>query len=310
MKIMKISVSFVLVLVLTSAAAAAINLEDVEQAIDASGADWVAADNIVADMHFEHGWYDATAEWPWLTGAEEYYVPSGVKALPDTLDWRDYEGGDWITPIRDQESCGSCWAFGSVATIEAHMAYYENLSNPQIDLAEQQLLSCAFNLGCSGGGFTNVAFSYAEKTGLVDEECFPYQAEKVSCAQKCADWQQRAQKIQGWQIVSLLPNKNKIMDALQNGPVATSFIVYDDFYYYSGGVYTTVIGYATGMHVVSIVGYNKAQRYWICKNSWGDGWGEDGYFRIRWGAGQMGLFTVLPVYDPPRVAARNAEYCD
>jgi len=287
------------IIVSTCTGAWATSIEDVKSAIAQSGAQWLAAENDVADLHFTHGWYNPKAQWPFLTGTEIYYEPSDGKNLPDNLDWRDYKGQNWVTPVRDQSSCGSCWAFGSVGAIESNMAYYDGTPDPQLDLAEQQLLSCAFNLGCDGGGFTNFAFEYTKNTGLVDEQCFPYVAEKVNCNQKCFDWKLRLKKINSWQIVSILPNTQKIMDALQNGPVATSLMVYDDFFYYSGGVYTHVAGQMAGMHVVTIVGYNAAEQYWICKNSWGESWGEDGFFRIKFGAALIGLFTVLPVYYPP-----------
>jgi C1A family cysteine protease len=283
----------------------ALTLEDVEDALSRSDADWTAEDNDAADLHFNRGWYTPNTRWPILTGAEQIYSPPFKATLPNHLDWREVEGQNWITPVRNQASCGSCWAFGATAAIEAHMAYYDRTPDPMIDLAEQQLLSCSFNLGCSGGGFTNVALNYARDKGLADEACFPYQEQKLNCGGKCADWRTRVRKIDSWQLVSLLPNVRKIKDALQNGPVASSFIVYQDFYYYSQGIYTHTTGGMVGMHAISIVGYDAAERYWICKNSWGGSWGESGYFRIKFGSALIGAYTALPVYNPqPAVAAR------
>jgi len=61
------------------------------------------------------------------------------------------------------------------------------------------------------------------------------------------------------------------------------FDVYEDFYEYDGGIYERNSNKYTGGHIVAIVGYSDAGQYWICKNSWTTGWGEDGYFRIKYG---------------------------
>ena len=63
----------------------------------------------------------------------------------------------------------------------------------------------------------------------------------------------------------------------------TSVEVYDDFYTYGSGVYSHVMGPFTGLHCVAVVGYDDGNRSWLCKNSWGAGWGEQGFFRIRYG---------------------------
>jgi hypothetical protein len=74
-----------------------------------------------------------------------------------------------------------------------------------------------------------------------------------------------------------------VKQALQNGPLIASMTVYEDFMYYTGGVYKHVTGDVAGGHAVSIVGWSDADQAWIVRNSWGTGWGEAGYFRIAWG---------------------------
>jgi C1A family cysteine protease len=66
------------------------------------------------------------------------------------------------------------------------------------------------------------------------------------------------------------------------GPLSACFSVYDDFYAYTGGIYSHVSGNLVGGHCVSVVGYNDTGQYWICKNSWGTGFGENGFFRIAY----------------------------
>jgi len=291
-----------LVFLIGVTAASAQTIEEIQAAIKAAGAEWTADDNDVWELHRDLGWYQGSDEIPWLGENADYYVPSGAKALPAQLDWRDYEGENWITPVRNQYSCGSCWAFATAGPIEGHIAYAEGWTDPVLDLSEQQMLSCddsPGNAGCNGG-FTTTSFDYAQNTGLFDEECLPYHATDTwPCDDRCEDWQSRLFKIDTWQIIGqwgIFVQPEDIMDAMQNGPVGTSLTIYNDFFAYTEGIYDTVLGIPQGFHAVTIVGYDADQQYWICKNSWGDRWGEDGYFRIKWGAAMVGMFTILPHY--------------
>jgi len=75
-----------------------------------------------------------------------------------------------------------------------------------------------------------------------------------------------------------------IKEALfSKGPLVTTFWVYEDFYYYTGGVYEYSWGDYEGGHCVAIVGWSNTNSCWICKNSWGADWGESGWFKIKWG---------------------------
>ena len=292
----------VLGLLLFAVSAWALTLEEIQVAIEQSDAEWVAGDNEVWNLHQDFGWYQAGLLLPVLTGREDYYVPSATKDLPLTLDWRDVDGVNWVTPPRNQYNCGSCWAFATSGPIESHIALAEDWPDPQIDLSEQQMLSCDDSPGNNGcnGGFTTTSFNYAKNTGLFDEDCLIYHASDTwPCDDKCDDWQDRLFKIDSWQIIGqwgIFITPEQIMDAMQNGPVGTSLTIYDDFYSYTGGVYERVIGIPLGFHAVTIVGYDANEEYWICKNSWGANWGEDGFFRIKWGAALVGMYTILPHY--------------
>lgn len=76
--------------------------------------------------------------------------------------------------------------------------------------------------------------------------------------------------------------------ALQEGPITACFSVYDDFYSYAGGVYDHVWGGTSAARAVALVGYDDADEAWLCKNSWGPEWGEQGFFRVRYGAIDFG----------------------
>lgn len=117
--------------------------------------------------------------------------------------------------------------------------------------------------------------------GTTDELCFPYQAnDNIPCSDRCSDWEGRVWKIEDWGWVA-----NSVEDIkghlIEYGPLVAGMDVYDDFFHYTGGIYEHVHGDLAGYHAVTIVGYDELNDYWICKNSWDEDWGENGWFRIR-----------------------------
>lgn len=206
---------------------------------------------------------------------------SSIKSYsyPSSLDWRN-NNGDWTSPIKSQGSCGSCWAFSAVGVVESRINIALNNPNYDIDLSEQDLISCS-GVGSCEGGQENDALEYIKSEGIVKESCFPYSATNGSCSSKCANWQNELIKVL---VYNQLPaSSSDIKQAIKNyGPVTVYVAVFEDFYDYAGGIYTSTYGDYLGLHAVSIVGYDDNNQYWICKNSWGTGWGESGYFRIAY----------------------------
>jgi C1A family cysteine protease len=222
---------------------------------------------------------------------------------PISWDWRDVNGKNWVTPIKDQGNCGSCYAFAAIAAMETVYNIQKNDSTIDIDLSEQFLISCGMgfpwiNQGCCGG-FTSETLMFLKTQGVPLESCFPYGAvdangrdiddclfqkpsnEPISCSNRCSDWKSQLVKVDSYQT---LYSKKSIKNAISTyGPVIAGFVVYDDFIDYSSGIYEHNSGQKAGNHLVIIIGYNDTQGYWICKNSWGTSWGEDGFFRIKYG---------------------------
>lgn len=223
--------------------------------------------------------------------------------VPNTWDWRDavYNGitGDWTTGIKAQGYCGSCYAFAALGAMESCIKIKSENPDLSIDLSEQFMISCGQEwvsgiFGCDGA-YSAPPFQFLEQYGAITESCFPYTSGQSGyvpdCDNKCEDWEDQVIGIIDWGTVA--NNENSIQNALlEYGPLSVSMEVYEDFVSYSGGIYEYSWGSYDGSHRVVIVGYNNNQNYWICKNSWGKYWGENGWFRIAYDEVEIGDSTI------------------
>jgi C1A family cysteine protease len=204
---------------------------------------------------------------------------------PAAYDLRDVGGANFITDVTDQQSCGSCVAFGTVAAVEGRLRKQRNNPNLAIDLSEAHLFfvhARARGYNCDTGWWPAEAFEDIKNKGIVDEACYPYNLANRDGSGLCADAAQRLTKISGF--TTLTGNAAQIKEFIvANGPVSSCLVIYDDFFSYKSGVYKHVTGGEAGGHCVSIIGYNDNPGYWICKNSWGKGWGDKGFFNIAYG---------------------------
>ncbi len=206
----------------------------------------------------------------------------------DSLDWRNHNGKNYITRVQDQGACGSCVCFGLLAQAEGVINIKADVERPDWDLSEQELMSCGPG-GCSGWNNPD-AQNWFRAVGVSEEACFPYMAnDAIPCSDRCTRYEFTKRKSSAWSYTS--PGGIiGIKEYCQYGPIHVDFIVYEDFYSYNGGVYEHTWGGMEGGHSVAIVGWNDADSCWIVKNSWGKNWGEDGYFRIKWGECQIDNF--------------------
>ncbi|NLH49472.1 MAG: hypothetical protein GX444_12860 [Myxococcales bacterium] len=264
------------------------------------GTGWLAGKTTLSDLTYEQkmahlGWRPS----PNLDQYPKFHSDKKIADVPRHLDWSEINGG-YVTPVRDQADCGSCYAFSGVGAVEANWAIRLGLTNPQLDLSEQFIVSCYSILGCDGGFMTDVLIT-ARDVGIPDENCFEYDAWDDACGQRCGDWPTRTLNLEEFQVVlndvaDTQEEYEQIILALQEGPLTVGFDVYEDFFNYTYGIWHDS-GMYMGGHGVVMVGYDIDSKYWICKNSWGYGWGESGYFRIAWGESNMGREMLLPV--PP-----------
>jgi cathepsin F len=194
----------------------------------------------------------------------------------DTLDWRS-KGA--VGAVKDQGSCGSCWAFSAVANIEAlHFIKSGKLET----LSEQQLVDCDRDedQGCNGGLMDN-AFSYVTKAGGLElSKDYPYKARDGTCR---FDSKKTVVQLSGFKDIT--QDEAEIEKALtQIGPLSVA-INAEPLQFYDSGIYDGDSDECDpdGLnHGVALVGYGveNGQKYWIVRNSWGSAWGEKGYFRF------------------------------
>lgn len=211
---------------------------------------------------------------------------------PESFDVRQ-QWPTCILPVANQQiTCGSSYAIAVSQTIAERVCIQSNTQR-LVQLSTQELLSCdVSNQGCKGG-YLNNSLDYVRAKGLVDETCFPYQADSdtVKCDQMCTN--QTRERIEGYCI--LFGEDDIKRDIMKNGPVVAATQVYVDFLTYKSGVYTKSedIARFSGFQTIKIVGWgvesgsesepNKGNKYWIVENSFGEDWGENGYARISMG---------------------------
>ncbi len=269
------------------------DLAEIKKAIQEKGARWEAADNAIFRLSPEEQrrLLGAVLETPEeIQKTIRVYAPPR-KDLPARLDWRDVDGVSYVTPVRNQGNCGSCVVFGTLASLEARIQYDRNRPNSGIDLSEQHCFSCGGGT-CDGGWTPQASHDYLLSYGAPLESCLPYEAVDDNCEETCSDWQAQARKILEWGTIpfgSPQATVELIKTHLMDGPLTVSYTVYEDFMSYSSGVYQHVWGDVEAGHCVSFVGWDDADSCWICKNSWGPYWGENGYFRIRMGHNEVGI---------------------
>jgi cathepsin B len=230
---------------------------------------------------------------------ESVYAAIGNDTIPAEFDARDQWPG-LIHPIRDQQQCGSCWAFSASEVLSDRVAIATKKKSPV--LSAEDMVSCdKSDMGCSGGALPN-AWSYMEKTGLVTDTCFPYTAGKgqaAACVSKCVDGETFAKtKAKSSYAIKGVANMQK--EIMTNGPIQVAFNVFKSFMTYKSGVYKKHFWelLPEGGHAVKIVGWGTENGvdYWLVANSWNTTWGLSGFFKIQRGSDQCGIETRGPPY--------------
>ena len=221
------------------------------------------------------------------------YIVKVSNAAPDAFDWREK---GYVSPVKDQGSCGSCWAFSTVANLEGQ--YYKG-KGKMVTLSEQMLVDCdTYDSACNGGLMENTFTWLKENGGIMTDADYPYAGYKQTCKSdpsKYVDMTITGYKKLGSSSSTWDPvDEDEIKEFLyETGPLAVALNA-NPLQTYTGGILDKTSSQCpiSGMnHAVTMVGYGSesGKDYWIIKNSWGKSWGEDGYFRIRRGTGCCGI---------------------
>jgi chitodextrinase/C1A family cysteine protease len=238
------------------------------------------------------------------------------ESLPTTFDWRDYNGNSYIGGVRNQGTCGSCYAFGAAACAEGTYNFATgNYNNNTADFSEAYIAWCLSSMseysnnfyGCEGADYTYSELDALCEVGIIDESYFPY---TESDNQSCPSAASSAPKTQfdSWYRVSC-SDIDAIKTAISTyGVVDAAVYVTSSFENYSGGIfsdsYTSCSSspcyYTPTNHAIALVGWGTDATtgdYWILRNSWGTSWGENGYMRIDATSARVACEVCYLVYD-------------
>uniref|UniRef100_A0A0N4ZRS6 Pept_C1 domain-containing protein n=1 Tax=Parastrongyloides trichosuri TaxID=131310 RepID=A0A0N4ZRS6_PARTI len=203
-----------------------------------------------------------------------------------SFDWRDRKV---ITPVKDQGNCGSCAFFANVAVIES---LYAISGKPLTRLSEQELLDCDLKEnGCNGANRVNI-FEFAQRHGVVWENYYQYKG----IQSECKNMSNRPRVyISGYKFLGR--NEDSWIKYLETtGPFSVGVQVPKQMYYYSSGIFDPseddCKNKSMGSHAMAVIGYGEenGKKYWLLKNSWGQGYGfENGYLKMRRGINSCGI---------------------
>ncbi|XP_028799543.1 zingipain-2-like [Neltuma alba] len=245
-----------------------------------------------------------------IIGSNKGKMVSNSESCPDapsSLDWR-LSGA--VTYVKDQGSCGSCWAFSATGAIEGiTQIVTQNLPS----LSEQQLISCdTNNHGCQGGWHFK-ALDYVMNKGIDTERDYPYTASDSACNSTLE--QMTFATIDGYGYWWKTPiSEDSLFCYVFKQPISVSIYASPNFMSYNNGIFSgddcANISSCYHNHAVLIVGYGSSganQDYWIVKNSWGPSWGQCGYILVKRNTGTaQGVCNINCSGSFPMKASKEA----
>ncbi|KAF1753098.1 hypothetical protein GCK72_019654 [Caenorhabditis remanei] len=286
--------------------------------INTAQTSWLAEHNDISDSEMKFKVMDERFADPLPEEESGEILVSGEivpEPIPDTFDarenWPDCKS---IKLIRNQATCGSCWAFGAAEVISDRICIQSNGTQQPI-ISVEDILSCCGTTcgkGCQGG-YSIEAMRFWKSNGAVTggdysgNGCMPYSFApcqkspcvesttptcKTTCQSSYTTANYTTDKHYGTSAYRLATTTNAVStiqyEIYHNGPVEASYKVYEDFYQYKSGVYHYVSGKLVGGHAVKIIGWGTENDvdYWLVANSWGIKFGEGGFFKIRRGTNE------------------------
>lgn len=257
-----------------------------------------------------------------MLGTRTYLKESPAKAqkkeisekLPKNWDWREVDGGKYMTDIKDQGSCGSCYSIAALDVANMKVRIKTNgRVNPNFSV--QNNMSCSvYNQGCEGG-YPFLSAKMGSDIGLVPEECQPYTgSDDDKCNDECFKDKDKVYRVLDYHYVGGYYgacNEADMLEAIKISPIEVALNAPPNLFYYDGGVYSSEVSKASKdymvhgdsrwektNHAVIAVGWGEEKveetvtKYWIIKNSWGSSWGDAGYFKMKRGSDDCAIESM------------------
>jgi len=249
-----------------------------------------------------------------ISTTKNWVEPTTFDVLPKFWDWGNIGGINFLTKNLNQhlpQWCGSCWAHGALSSLGDRIKIARNTTRPDINLPVQFLLNCG-NAGTCEGGDQYAAYKFIKESGGIPfDTCLAYEACSHNSPQEVCQNRNfncipqnicRTSTQEGNIAITSYPNVtiekyyalyghiNMMTEIYKNGPIACA-INCVPIMDYRGGIVNMPKAETETDHVISIVGwgYDGKRQYWIVRNSWGEFWGELGFFRIFLGDNQLGI---------------------
>jgi len=300
-------------------------LEEIRYKIDHNGYSFEVSDNWVFSMSPEEKSRFFSRRAPAFaraltagTGIGPLESRLGTVELPASFDWRYHDGHAYIGPVRDQGGCGSCYAFGACAAAEGTYNWATgNFDTNCADFSESYIIWCLGRLpayssdffGCDGASYAYMELEALTVEGVTDDSDFPYTTTDPG---SCTHWGDQTTVFQDWYRVDCSDIEAIKTAIMTYGVVDAAVYAGDPFSAYDNGIYEdgntdcdgTPCSYTTTNHAIALVGWDDSPPeggggVWILRNSWGTGWGESGYMRIRYTSAAVACAVCYLVYEPP-----------
>merc|ERR1711973_84501 len=243
---------------------------------------WTAGLNFFADLT-----EDEKKQYLGFNASMEHSVgeplPPSDGPMASEIDWRQ-KGG--VTGVKNQGSCGSCWTFGAVGSVEG---VHKKETGSLVTFAEQELLDCVYEGkrdGCQGGWMQD-CFTYMQQNQrLAPSSAVSYRGRDGSCNYRGKANGLKA-KVSGQYAVP--GSESGHTSGLTRGPIAVAFEVTNKCQQYRGGIFKDTSCRGNANHAVTMVGYDNEK--FMIKNSWGSGWGSGGYIYMARNHHNCKLYT-------------------
>jgi Papain family cysteine protease len=275
-----------------------IDIQALNHRLDHEGAKWRAGETYLTKLSTDHLRKLATGRSPLHKGPPPP-DPTPAPAFDPAVDWRDRNGKNYVTPIKDQSNCGACTSFAVIALVES-MALIEH--GVTLDLSEADLAFCGTHTNDCLGWVVEFALTDMINRGAVTETRLPYFQDFLphhstwngDVPQRIVIPDHDAHAVKVTRQANIYDVAQRKAYLTTTGPLACSITYYDEFGSFKGeGIYSpSSTAVKNGGHEILIIGYSEAEQYWLIKNSWNESWGNKGFGKIAYGACDIDIISA------------------